>query len=127
MPEDNTVATSGLTSTLHSGWENGRDSIEVRPVVPLPYSRMVFFVLGGDSVSKPQAKRLFPDHMYMDIPNIVKTLSLAAILICMLSLAVFLVTGFSAVQPIIAILVAAASATFYAMAEIIKRSYHDRV
>ena len=71
--------------------------------------------------------RPLPDHLYVDVPTITKKLSLAVFLICVLSLLVFAVTGFSAVQPIIAILFAIASGTFYTMAEIVRRSHHDRI
>jgi hypothetical protein len=129
MAEGDIISTTRSTSTAPSPWSgNGRSIEEVRPIVSSGYGRLVFFVLGGDIVSKPQVEhRPLPDHMYVDIPTLTKNLSLIAIVVCVLSIAVSWATKFSAIQPFLAALIIVASATFYVMAKLIKRSYHDGV
>jgi hypothetical protein len=70
-------------------------------------------------LSENGAGEKFPAHLYVRVPAVIKTFSLIGIAIFLLSLTVFLCTGFATINPIISILGAIASCTFYVMGKLI--------
>jgi hypothetical protein len=124
MPEGDTVSTTRLTSSSRSGWTNGRDSIEVRPVVPLPYSRVVFFVLGGDKMSKPQAGRLLPDRRYVDVATIAIKASQLIFLVCLFSLVLSAISGVHMFHPLVATIIMIGCVGFYLMGRLVKQQHN---
>jgi len=113
MSEGDTILTTRLVSTSRA-WPDG-GSIKVLPVVSFAYGPVVFFVLGGDKVSKPQVERAFADHLYVPIHEVVMRASNVILLICVLSLVTTFATNFNLIRPLFALLFAVAAVGFYLM------------
>jgi hypothetical protein len=77
---------------------------------------MVIRVPGGaiNNISDAKA-RVYPDHMYVDVPTLVKNGGGIVFLIVALSLILSRVTGFSIINPAMAVLIAIGSAAFFFM------------
>jgi hypothetical protein len=84
-------------------------------------------VLEITDMSKVQRVRPLPDHLYVDVLTVTKYTSTTILAFCLLSIVVFLVTGFSAIQPVLAALIDTAAVTFFLMDEIIRLSRHERI
>lgn len=68
------------------------------------------------------APRPYPDRMYVAIPEITKKISLFVFVICILSLAVSIITGFTLIERLMSILIAALSIGFYFMGKMLSRA-----
>jgi hypothetical protein len=124
MSERNTMsATHPIGVSRSSGWANGRGLINVRPIVPLQYGRVVFFVLGG-KMSEPQAKKEFPDRMYVDVSVVAIKSSALMFLVCLFSLAVSIGTGLHMIHPFAAIMIMIGCVGFYLMGRLVKKQHN---
>jgi hypothetical protein len=85
-------------------------------------SPAAYIVMGAD-----MSKLAHRTASYIDAVAATQSISLGVLAFCLLSIAVYLVTGFAAIYPLLAILIGVAAATFWSMAWIIKRSQNVRL
>jgi hypothetical protein len=75
-------------------------------------------------VEKPVVAREYPDSMYVDVPTITKTTGGAVLLVCMLSITIYILTGFAVVQTMFSFLGILFGLGFYLMGRVLERQYH---
>jgi hypothetical protein len=113
-------------SDRHARWV--REKISSTPYTrrgsqaPKSETRYVFVMVRDNMVIPGNQKpRPYPDHMYVDVPTLIKSSGGIVFLIVAFSLVMTWLTHFSMIQPEIAILIAIGAATFFLMGLMMQR------
>jgi hypothetical protein len=75
-------------------------------------------------MSEPQAKRQLPDRMYVDVATIAIKGSQLIFLVCLLSLALSVLTGVHMLHPFVAIIIMIGCVGFYLMGRLVKQQHN---
>lgn len=79
-------------------------------------SNSIILVVGASNMNRSQTNKTpLPNQLYVDVPTITKTTSRLIFLVCVFALAVWGLTGFVMIHPIIAIMTGIGSIGFYIM------------
>lgn len=70
--------------------------------------------------------RRYPDHMYVDVPTVVRRLSGSVALLCTFSFVLSILTGFTIVQRFASVVITVAAIGFYLIAELIGRHHRNK-
>lgn len=87
-----------------------------QPRIVLPVMRRTM-----PTLAPPSGHREYPDRMYVDVPTVIRTFSVTVFIICLFSLFVTVITGFSMISPLFSVMIAFFAAGFSLMGELLRR------
>lgn len=95
----------------------------IRQQSPQASSAAVYKLVFVDPDRAVKDQRAYPSNMYVDVPTVTKTISAVVFYLCVLSLLMSFVSGFSLIDRFFSILFAFFAAGFYLMACLMARRH----